>query len=144
MTIEQEALGSNPKPRVIGRSVRIVLGAVLLYFFVKIIFQISASPGGFLAGRAGWSVPGGDWWVAALICLWVLPTVVNGGFGGKWGEWARGVYIILAGAAIFWDRIAHGGLWAAPLAWLVLLLILYVLAHSGISFLVAGIAATPG
>ena len=56
----------------------------------------------------------------------------------------RGGYLVLAGLAILWDRIAHDGLWAAPLAWLVLLLILYIFGHSGVSFLVAGVAATPG
>ncbi len=144
MAIEQKASSDDPKPRLIGRLVRIVLGAVLLYFVANIILQISAKPAGFLAARAGWSVPAGNWWFGALVCLFALPTVVNGGFGGRWGEWVVVAYLLLAGGAIVWDRIAYGGLWAAPLAWLVLALILYVLAHSGTSFLVAGIAASPG
>jgi hypothetical protein len=69
---------------------------------------------------------------------------VNRVFGGKWGEWVRGVYLALIGGAILWDRMAHGGLWGPPLAWLVLLLILFLLALGGVSFLVAGAAATPG
>lgn len=144
MATEDKVSENLPRPGPIGRLVRILLGFVLLYFFANIVIQISAKPGGFLAARTGWRIPGGDWWVAALACAFVLPRLVNSGFGSKWGEWVRGVYLAFIGAAILWDRTAHDGLWAAPLAWLVLLLILYVFAHASVSFLVAGVAATPG
>lgn len=136
--------GSLPVPGPIGRSVRILAGGALLYVSAKIIQQISGNPHAFLGARRGWSFPGGDWWLAALVCVYALRSLVNRGFGGKSGEWVRGAYLGLVVAAILWDFNVHGGFWGPPLAWLVLLVILYVFAHSGVSFLVAGIAATPG
>ena len=144
MEVEGKASGSLPAPGPIGRSVRVFLGAALLYFFASIIREVSANPRAFLGALAGSGIPSGDWWVVALGCLLALPFLVNNGFGGKWGEWVRAGYLALIAAATSWDRMAHGGLWAAPLAWLVLLLTLYVFAHAGVSCLVAAIAATPG
>jgi hypothetical protein len=144
MPAEGKASDGLPRPGPIGRSVRIVLGAVLLYFLADAIIQISAHPSGFLAARSGWEIPGGDWWAGALVCIWALPLLVNSGFGHRWGRGVRGVYLVLIGAALIWDRTVHGGVWALPLAVLVLLLIVYVLAHAGISYIVAAIAATPG
>lgn len=142
--VTETSSASLPRPRIIGRSVRIVVGAVLLYFFANMIQEVMAQPGGFFAARPGWSVPGGDWWVVALGCLIALPTLMNSGYSSKWGEWVRGGYLVVAGVAILYDKVEYRSFWAAPLAWLVLLLILYLFGHAGVSFLVAGVAATPG
>jgi hypothetical protein len=144
MVSGDKALGRLPKPRVIGRSIRIVSGAALLYFFTNGLLQVLAVPHGFAATRVGWRVPGGDWWVAALACVLALPKLVNTGFGVRWGQWPRIIFLLSAGVAVAWDWTVYGGFWAAPLAWLVLLLVFYILGHAGISFLVAGVAGTPG
>jgi hypothetical protein len=54
--------GVLPAPRVIERTLRIVAGAVLLYFFAQLI---RPAPD-ILAASSGWSVPGGSSWVGAL------------------------------------------------------------------------------
>ena len=133
-----------PQPRLIGRSIRIFFGAILLFFFLNLLVDISFHANGFLVTRPGWSIPGGGWWVAGILCFLALPIVINSGFGRRWGGWPRMVFLFLAAGAILWDRLAYGALWAPPLAILVLLLVAYVLFHAGISYLVAGFAATPG
>lgn len=135
---------SLPKPRLVGRLVRLVLGVLLVFFFVELVTAVSSPGSAFLLPQTGWNVPGGDWWIAAAICFFVLPVVINSGFGRRWGGWPRMVFLALAAGATLWDWLAYGSLWAPPLAVLILLLVAYVLAHAGISYLVAAVAATPG
>src|SRR5215472_8783052 len=129
-----------PAPRVIGRTVRIVISAVLLYSFVGLLRQAPD----ILAARSGWSIPRGSWWVGAIVFILALPMVFNTGFGRRWGRWPQLVYVLLLCGAALWDWLAYGSLWAPPLGFIVLLLFLYVFGHTGLSFLVAGVAATPG
>lgn len=129
-----------PEPRVIGRTVRIVVGAVLLYFFAEFMRQAPH----ILAARTGWIVPRGSWWVGAILFILALPWVVNTGFGRRWGAWPQVVYVLLLCGAALWDWLAYGSLWAPPLGSVVLLLFLYMFGHAGLSFLIAGVAATSG
>ena len=143
LSMEQPAVDSSkvaPAPRVIGRMLRIIVGAALLYFFVELIRQAPH----IVAARSGWSVPRGSWWVGAIVCLVALPSIVNSGFGRRWDAWPQMVYVLLLCGAAVWDLLTYGSLWAPPLGSLVLLLFLYVFGHAGLSFLIAGIAATPG
>ena len=130
----------SPAPRVIGRTLRIVVGAAFLYFFVQLIRQAPQ----ILAARSGWNIPRGNWWLGAILCILALPMVFNTGFGRRWGRWPQVVYLLLLCGAALWDWLAYRSLWAPPLGSVVLLLFLYVFAHVGLSFLVAGVAATPG
>jgi hypothetical protein len=129
-----------PTPRTIGRTLRILLGIFLLYSFV----QALRHAGAFLAPRADGSVPGGSWWLAAIFCLLALPVVIDSGFGRRWGGWSQAGFLLLLGAVAAWSYAARGILWAMPVSLLVLVLLLYVFAHLGISLVVAGVAATPG
>jgi hypothetical protein len=133
-----------PKPGLIGRLVRLVLGGLLLYFLLNIVVVIPWRARDFLAAQTAWNVPGGAWWIAAIVCFLALPIVINSGFGRHWGGWPRVAFLFLAAGAILWDWLAYGAFWAWPLAGLVFLLIAYVFAHAGISYLVAAFAATPG
>jgi hypothetical protein len=144
MPADPNASVALPRPRLIGRLVRLVLGAILLYFFVKLLIAIPTQAHGFLATQAGWRIPGGDWWLVAIGCLFALPLLINSGFGRRWGNWPRIALLALAGVAALADWLVYGAFWAWPLAALVFLLIAYVLFHAGISYLVAAFAATPG
>jgi len=65
LPMEQPTAPSSEVPparRVIGRTVRVVVGAVLLYLFVGLIRQAPQ----ILAARRGWSVPKRSWWAGAL------------------------------------------------------------------------------
>lgn len=144
MPAGQNASVALPRPRLIGRLVRLVLGAILLYFLAKLLVVIPAQASGFLAAQTGWRVPGGDWWLVALGCFFALPLLINTGFDRHWGGRPRIVFLVLAGGAALVDWLVYGVFWAWPLAALVFLLIAYVFFHSGISCLVAAFAATPG
>jgi len=143
LPMEEQSLHSSevlPAPRVMGRSLRIVVGAVLLYFFVELLRQTPQ----ILAARSGWSIPRGTWWVGAIVCIVALPAIVNTGFGLRWGAWPQVIYVLLLCGAAIWDLLEYGSLWAPPLGSVILLLFLYVYGHAGVSFLIAGVAATPG
>jgi hypothetical protein len=99
---------------------------------------------GLLRVRSGWRIPGGDWWVFALVCLWALPEMVGSWFGQAVGRWTQVGYVGAVAFAAIVDRLVYGSLWAPPLGLLVLLLFVYVVASAGVSFLVAAVAATPG
>jgi small-conductance mechanosensitive channel len=144
MAAGPDAPAPLPRPRLIGRLVRFVLGAILLYFFVNILVVIPWQARDFLARQTGWRVPGGAWWIAAILCFLALPTIINSGFSRDWDGWPQVAFLVLAGGAIAWDWLAYGALWAWPLALLVLMLVTYVFAHAGVSYLVAAFAATPG
>lgn len=129
-----------PVPRALGRTARVLLAALLLSF----LFQLLRSAPQFLASRPGWSLPGGGWWLAAILCLLGLPTVVNSGFGWRWGQRLQAIYLLLLLLAMAGDWIIYGRLWALPVSTLLLVLMGYVAAHLGLSLLTAGVAATPG
>jgi hypothetical protein len=129
-----------PRPGAIGRVARLFFGVIFLFFFAQLLRQAP----GFLAAPKGWHIPGGDWWVVAIGCFLALSGVVNDGFGRKWRRWPQWIYFALVVAAVGLDLIVYKVPWAPPLAFLALLLILYVLGHSGISFLIAAAAAAPG
>ena len=122
---------------------RFFLGALLLFFLAQLLFSLPHAQG-FLRARPGWTTPQGTWWVAAIICFLALGLVVNHGFSRHWGAWPQRVFVCLAVAAIAWDRVAYASLWAAPLAILFFLLVGYVLAHAGLSYVAAALTATPG
>jgi uncharacterized membrane protein YphA (DoxX/SURF4 family) len=137
---DAQSASALPKPGAVGRTLRLVFGAVLLLLCANLLRQAHE----FLAPQAGWRIPGGNWWLGGIVCVLALPTLINGGFKRRWGAWPIFVFVLLAGGAIAWDRLVDHRLWAPPLAWLVLLLLLYVFLHAGISFVVGGIAAVPG
>ncbi|MGH9534234.1 MAG: hypothetical protein ACRD2E_05195 [Terriglobales bacterium] len=176
MDIAEPTPDNLPRPAVLGRAARIILGLVLLF----LIAQLLRGAPGFVAAQKGWQIPGGDWWILAIACFLALERVANGGprqlgdarsasgrplpgveaqpqrpagasriarlsrFGRALGARPQVVFVILAALAAGWDRVAYGSLWAAPLGCLLLCLFLYVLGYAGLSFLVAGAAATPG
>ena len=135
-----EPPGTFPRPGVLGRTIRILLAALLLAVLVNLVHQAP----GFFKAQTGWHIPGGDWWVAALACLWVLPGMVDNLLGRALGRWTLATYVTFLGVAVALDRLADGVLWAPPLALLILLLFIYVMGTAGLSFLIAAVAGTPG
>ncbi len=124
----------------IGRTVRAVLGVVLLLVF----YQVLQSASGFLVAQKGWSVPGGDLWFAAIGCFLVLPRVINDSFGFRWGRRLQIIFLGLAAVAAAVDLAIYKVVWAAPLGLAVVLLVLCVIGFAGMSFVVAAVAAVPG
>jgi len=129
-----------PKPGLIGRTVRFLIGGVLLFAFVNELGQAHA----VLATQPGWRLPGSWWWLVAIVFSWKIPGMLKDGFGLDWKQWPIAGSLVLAAGAIIWDRLDYGALWAWPLGLLVLLLILFVLLYAGLSYVIVGLVATPG
>jgi hypothetical protein len=128
--------GTYARPRLLGRGIRIIAGLTLIYFFIKTLTGYK--------GYVGDSLPGGTWWIGAIISFYFLSDVVNIGFTRSWGRWPQAVALILALAAVTFNFIQYGDMWGPPLGLLVYLLMVVVLGYLGISFLLAGILAVPG
>ena len=141
MKTKFEKPGTFPQAGPIGRTVHIVNGIVILYFFILVLQHYA----GFIGLREGWDVPKGVWWwIGAGYCFLLLPVMVNRGFTLEWGKRPQLVFVLLALAAAGFDFWYYGSLWGPPLSLLVVLLMAYVFAHLGFSYIVAAVAASPG
>lgn len=129
-----------PAPKLAGRALRLVAGLVLAYVLVSILLE--APP--FFRPLPGWRVPSGGWWWLALFCWLALPDSLWQGFGLRLGTRGQYGFVLLGGAAVVTDRLAFERLWGWPLALVLLLLMVVVLAWLSVSFLLAGALATPG
>lgn len=123
-----------------GRVVRILIGVALAFGLVTLVRQAQS----LLRPLPGWRIPGGDWRVVALACLWMLPQVIDDLLGRSFGRWTQVGCLCLLAIAVAVDRVADGVLWAHPLGLLALALMIFVFAAAGLSFLVGGIAGAPG
>ena len=76
--------------------------------------------------------------------LWLLPPVVNLGFGRSWKNWSRTVVLLLCAGAILVDLLVYGQVWGPPLGAVIYAVTVYTFAHLGLSFVLATVLATPG
>ena len=128
--------GTLPKPRVVGRTVRLLLGLVCCYTALKyagipdVLLRLDFSRLFLLTGPA--------------FALWLLPPVVNLGFGRSWKHWSRTVVLLLCAGAILVDLLVYGQIWGPPLGAVIYAVTVYTFAHLGLSFVLATVLATPG
>ncbi len=128
--------GSLPKPGWIGRSVRLILGVVLL-------------DGAWSGIRYGYpalveQVPQAGNWLPIAIALWLLPEVIDLGWGVSWHHRSQLAVLAFAGALSLGGGLLQGLWWPAALGWFVLGLTVYVFLHLGASFVLAALLGTPG
>ncbi|TDJ22749.1 MAG: hypothetical protein E2O58_10280 [Gammaproteobacteria bacterium] len=131
--------GSLAPPGPLGRGVRFMLGAGCLWAVWQVIQNIGpvvASP-----ITATLHLP-----LAMLMAmaLWIINYVVNIGFSRSWGRRPASLslvgYLALALVGLALNGDADGPILGVPLfAWLV-----YFYSHLGLSFVLAGLMATPG
>jgi hypothetical protein len=132
-----EKPGSLPKPGPIGRMVRIVSGCALLYFFIVTLTNF----GNYI----GLTVPKHPLiWLGVALSFYFLAYVVNVGFTITWGRWLQLITVLVAMASVVLDLSVYGSFWGPPLGLLVFVLLAYVTGHLGLSFILAGLLATPG
>lgn len=125
----------------VGRTVRVVFGALILYFLV---YSLLKQGRGWVETREGWELPGGPWYIGVLLAAYLLPTTIDRLFTVNWGWRSQAAWAALAmGLAVF-DLAYYGSLWAGPLGGFLLLTIVFVFGVIGVSFLVQSVAATPG
>lgn len=131
-----EASGTLDRPGLVGRAVRLLLGAWLILVcwtyvrYPEVFIQDGIPPLTTLLG-----IP---------IALWLIPPVVNIGWGTNWKAWPR---YVSAGLLVVWilgNMLLGDSLWTPALGRFVWLLCLYTFGHLGLSFLLASAIATPG
>jgi hypothetical protein len=83
-------------------------------------------------------------WLVAVICFYVLRSVPDKGFQRAWGRWPQLITVLLAVMAIVYNLVRTGHWWGQPLGALIFVLIVYVTAHLGLSFVLASLLAHPG
>ncbi|MEJ2326576.1 MAG: hypothetical protein P8186_02845 [Anaerolineae bacterium] len=130
--------GTLPRPRWLGRGLRLVLGAVILLsaFSVGVTFQY------FENAQA----------IPDSIGLWVLVAVlflsmrheINLGLGVSWGRHAQLAIVVLAVLAIALDFILYGRVWASPLGILFYFWFLVSALPLGVALVLSSLLATPG
>ncbi len=126
------------KPGFIGRTVRFIIGAWLLWALYSLL-------------RYGWLVlvdttaPSQiEWWLLIIVAFWLMPPVVNIGFTKNWRRAPQVVLSVLIAVAIVLDLAIYGTWWAPPLGLFVLAWLVYFTAHLGFSFVLSALLATPG
>ena len=139
MKTEFEQEGSHPRPGLIGRMIRMAAGVMILYLTIPgVIFHYDE------VIRTGWEIAILGWIPGFLISVYLLPVIIDRGFGVHWGRRSQAVFGLVFLAFLAIDLLVYGNPWAPPLGLLVVLTIAVVLGFLGLSFLVAGLFATPG
>jgi hypothetical protein len=83
-------------------------------------------------------------WLGVALSFYFLAYVVNVGFTITWGRWLQLITVLVAMASVVLDLSVYGSFWGPPLGLLVFVLLAYVTGHLGLSFILAGLLATPG
>ena len=125
-----------PKPGPVGRGARLVLGAVLLLLTVLTLLSFR--------GYVRIGAPSGAWWLLAAASVYVLPQVMDIGFGRAWGVRSQAAAVLVAAAAVALDLILFRNLWGPPFGALLYGAGSAVLGFTGLSFVLAGLLAVPG
>ena len=133
-----EEPGSLPRPRVVGRAVRMFFGVMLLgglYTMVTdgvSLFSLTVAPSG------------GSFWLFALIAFYLTPYVVNIGFSRNWRRRPQVFIAVTIGVLIAVDLVIYGAWWAPPLGAFMWVWLVYFSAHLGFSFVLSTFLGTPG
>ena len=125
--------GTLPRPGMIGRLVRLAMGALCLWACWQMLFRADAG-----------SVDNIPVWIWFVFALWLLPPVVNIGWGRLWHRWPMyigAIATVLAAAGSYW---AYDTVLAPPLWWVMKTVMSYAYGHLGISFVLSSVLATPG
>jgi hypothetical protein len=130
--------GVLPKPGLLGRGIRLILGIFVLMGATGII-------AGFRQLVSLKQVPGNvELWLFALLLFASMREVIDLGLGMQWGQKAQIATLILAGICIVLDEIIYGRLWAPPFGLLFCIWCLLIAIPLGVALILAAILGTPG
>jgi hypothetical protein len=133
-----EAVGSIPRPAIVGRAVRLVFGLALLWAVYGLIVVgwdqfVSTTPLSDLS-----------FWILIAFAFKWTPYVINIGFGSNWKRRPRYLIVGAILVLVVADLLVYGTWWAPPLGTFLWIWLLYFSAHLGISFVLSALIATPG
>ena len=135
--LELKPSGALPRPLILGRLLRLVLGVSCLFYVYGLsqVHDALIQQDGNIRSLL---------WNGILPGLFLVSYVVNIGYSRDWKKWpAIASGLILASAAAYdWTLTGNiEGLWLARLLWVWLI---YVFGHLGLAFVLSAILATPG
>ena len=133
--------GTHARPRWMGRLLRLGLGVVIFYLMAWPYIDLWR---GYTKIREGWTPPGGTWWLPILFMFYLLPHVLDGGMNFRLGNKSRIAYGVLLGLAVALNFVFYGGAWGPVLGWYLIVTGFALFTHLSVSFVVQGVAATPG
>jgi hypothetical protein len=132
--------GTLNKPRIIGRTVRFLLGAACAWY----VYDLVSHYGYFVGMDVPRLLEDIPWLLSVLFAFHVFPYIVNIGFSRDWRRRPQLGIIVLAIVTGVIGIIQYGSFWAPPLGWLIVVWLIYVYGHLGTSMLVAAMIGTPG
>ena len=131
--------GTLPHPGPVGRIVRLLMGLLVLRFLAGNVVQFE----GFVAPRSSSDLPA-SLLFGSLFAFVLFGEVVRRGIGPRWARPAQITLVAAMFGVMAIDLVWYGDWWGPPMGLLVFVVIVYTLAHLGVSFLVAAAFATPG
>ena len=131
--------GTLPRPGPVGRIVRLLMGLLVLRFLAGNVVQFE----GFVAPRSSSDLPA-SLLFGSLFAFVLFGEVVRRGIGPRWARPAQMTLAAVLFGVMAIDLVWYGDWWGPPMGLLVFVVIVYTLAHLGVSFLVAAAFATPG
>lgn len=128
--------GTLPKPGLIGRVLRLILAFILLCFFASVItnyqfWEVIDLRNIFI-------------WMGVIYCFYAFPHAINIGFQLHLGRWPQLIFIITTSLAVVWDISWYGIFPGKAFSLSLVVLVVYVTIHIGISHLLAAFFAVPG
>ncbi len=130
--------GTLPKPGLLGRGIRLVLGIIILLS----AFSVARSLG--LIENARGIPESASLWVLVVVLFFSMSDMINLGLKVRWGQKAQLVTLGAALVCIAVDYIFYARLWAPPLGILFYLWFLLTAVPLGIALILAAILGTPG
>jgi hypothetical protein len=132
-----EEPGSLERPGPVGRVVRLLLGALVLWPVISIVPRAQ-----FVAD---WTAPTHfSWWLAVALSLWLFPYVVNIGFTRSWRWRPRAVAAAVLVGAPAVSLALTGRWWSPAVGTIYVVWLAYTFGHLALSFFVASVIGTPG
>ncbi len=139
MTITDTVEAGTPPPGPVGRVVRLLMGILVLRFLAINAVQFE----GFVVPRPSSDLPA-RLLFGSLFAFVLFGEVVRRGFGPILARPAQMTLAAVLFGVMAIDLAWYGDWWGPPMGLLVFVVIMYTLAHLGVSFLVAAAFATPG
>ncbi len=135
--LKLEECGTLPKPGPVGRLVRLLFGAVCLYY-VYGLWRVR----GNLITSEGSIEP--LLWNGVIIGLVLISYVVNIGFSRSWRKWPAAVSAAILMSFALTGYLQAGQLETPKLAHAIHIWELYIFSHLGLAFVMAALIGTPG
>lgn len=131
--VQFDPAGTISPPRAIGRTVRFLLGAYLCFHAWQVIVLADVR-----------DVDNPMMWLSVVLALWLLPPVVNIGFGVDWKRHPQRLLILLGLVAAGVGWMVYGSPLSEPTWWWMKATTAYTWSHLGGAFVLSAILATPG